>query len=154
MAKSASEASAIAERKVAIDEYCFVIMSFSGNPIIETYYNYGTKKAVIALGLKCVRVDEDIFNGTISDKIRDGIDSAAIVIADLTEDRPNCYFEAGYAIARNKPVIFQRLDAPGYQAKFEFDVKDYPHILYKEPRQLRESLKGKIKYLLNAAILD
>jgi nucleoside 2-deoxyribosyltransferase len=128
---------------------CFVIMSFSGNPILETYYDEAVKPIVEEFNLNCVRVDQEHFNGEISKRIRRNIETSRLVIVDLTEDRPNCYFEAGYAIAKSIPVIFQRLDAPKYEPIFHFDVKDYKHILYGTAKDLREKLKASIDALLN-----
>lgn len=53
-----------------------------------------------------IRIDkehplEDIV-GTIKKEIR----RAHFVIADLTDERPSCYFEAGYAEALGRPVIY------------------------------------------------
>ena len=127
-------------RSTNVPEIVFVIMSFSGNPIIKSYYDEAILPTIQKYGLKCVRVDEEAFTGEISKRIIDNIKRARIVLVDLTEDRPNCYFEAGYALALNKPVIFQRLNAPHYEAKFEFDVKDFNHILYGTIAELREKL--------------
>ncbi len=44
------------------------------------------------------------------------IDECAFIIADITYDRPNCYVEIGYALARGKHVI-------GYMQKEYFDEK-------------------------------
>ncbi len=128
---------------------CFVIMSFSGNPILETYYEEAVKPIVADAGLECIRVDQEGFNGQISERIRTDIQCARLIIADLTEDRPNCYFEVGYAVAKGKPIIFQRLKAPLYESKLPFDVKDFPHIIYGTASDLRERLRKRITALLN-----
>ncbi len=128
------------------DGICFVIMSFSGNPILESYFEEAIKPVVEEFKLECVRVDQEEFTGKITDQIKQ---NSVIIIIDLTEDRPNCYFEAGYAVARSKSIIFQRLDAPKYEPVFHFDVKDYPHILYGTIADLRKKLKGRLKALLN-----
>ena len=91
---------------------CFVVMSFSGNAILETYFTEAVRPTLEKLGLECRRVDQESFTGRISDRIRDGIASSTVVLVDFTEDRPNCYFEAGYAEALGKPIVYQRLDAP------------------------------------------
>lgn len=130
-------------------DFCFVIMSFSGNPILETYYAEAIKPTVEGFGLDCVRVDQEHFNGEISLRIRQNIKRSKLVIVDLTEDRPNCYFEAGYAVAESKPIIFQRLDAPKYEPIFHFDVKDYKHILYTTAEDLRERLKDRLHAVLS-----
>ncbi len=123
---------------------CFIVMSFSGNPIIESYYNLGVKPIVEKHNYTCVRIDEIEFTDKITDKIFHYLENSDLIIVDLTEDRPNCYFELGYAVAKQRPFIIQRLDAPNYKAKFEFDVKDYPHIIYKTISDLQEKLDSKL----------
>lgn len=140
-------------------EFCFVIMSFSGDPVLESYYDEAIKPTINKLGLRCVRVDREIHQDRISDRIRDNIKGSAAVIVDLTEDKPNCYFEAGYAVALNeagnvvahdRPIIFQRLNAPPqYKPDIPFDLKDYPFILYTTVGNLRRELRKKLKALLN-----
>lgn len=140
-------------------EFCFVIMSFSGDPVLESYYEMGIKYTVEKLGLRCVRVDREVHKDRISERIRDNIKRSAAVIVDLTEDKPNCYFEAGYAVALNeaghgltpnRPIIFQRLNAPPqYKPDIPFDLKDYPFILYTTVGNLRRELRKKLKALLN-----
>ena len=130
-------------------DLCFVVMSLSGNDILESYYSEGVQKVVETFGLRCVRVDRQIFDGTITAQIRENIETARIVIIDTTEDRPNCYFEAGYAVAKNKNIIWQRLKAARYKKKkIEFDIQDYPHILYTSINDLRTRLHEKIEFYL------
>lgn len=130
-------------------EFCFVVMSFSGNPVLESYYEEAIKPTVEKLGHGCIRVDKEHYSDKISERIRANIEKSALVIIDLTEDRPNCYFEAGYAVALNKKIIFQRLHAPPkYEAVFHFDVHDYPFILYGTLMDLRKQLRDKLKALL------
>jgi hypothetical protein len=139
-------------------DFCFVIMSFSGDPVLESYYVEGIKRTVEKLGLRCVRVDREHYKDRVSERIRDNIRKSVAIIVDLTEDRPNCYFEAGYAVALNEagrseevkpPIIFQRLNAPPkYEPVIHFDVQDYPFILYTTVGNLRTQLREKLKALL------
>jgi hypothetical protein len=139
-------------------DFCFVIMSFSGDPVLESYYEEGIERTVKALGLGCVRVDREHHKDRVSERIRDNIRKSAAIIVDLTEDRPNCYFEAGYAVALNeagygeapdRPIIFQRLNAPPkYEPVIHFDLQDYPFILYTTVENLRRQLREKLKALL------
>lgn len=147
--KTAEEMAEVAQVDEGKGNFCFIVMSFSGNPILETYYEEAVKPTVEGFGLNCIRVDQEHFNGEISARIRRNIEKSRLVIVDLTEDRPNCYFEAGYAMAKSRPVIFQRLDAPKYEPIFHFDVKDYKHILYGTVRDLREKLKDRLNGLLS-----
>ena len=128
--------------------FCFVIMSFSSNPILESYYEEAVKPTLESFGLECVRVDQENFDGTIITQIRANIKNCRIMIADFTEDRPNCYFELGFGVALGKDIIFQRLNAPKYNPNIPFDVKDYPHILYTTIKDLREKLTAKLIFYM------
>lgn len=134
--------------RVAQDEICFVAMSYSKNPILESCFKLGVKPALRKVNLKCVRVDEEHFTQRIPDQIWEDVNRSRIMIVDLTEDSPNCYFEAGYALARGIPIIYQRLVAPGYEAHFPFHVRPYPHILYGDPLKLRKELGERLAFLL------
>jgi enoyl reductase-like protein len=123
-------------------------MSLSGDPVLETYYQEAVVRVVEEFGLECVRVDHEVFDGTITSRIRHNIDRARVIIVDTTQDRPNCYFEAGYAVAKNKNVIWQRLNAGPYADGIQFDVKDYPHILYTTAENLRARLRAKLAFYL------
>lgn len=71
------------------------------------------------------------------------------MIIDLTEDRPNCYFEAGYAVALDKKLSFSGCTRRrSMEAVFHFDVHDYPFILYGTLMDLRKQLRDKLKALL------
>jgi nucleoside 2-deoxyribosyltransferase len=56
--------------------------------------------------LTAVRADADIFGtGKIIDQVWRGINSAKVLIAELTTRNPNVFYELGLAHALNKPVI-------------------------------------------------
>lgn len=83
--------------------YCFVVMSYQ-----ERFTFYQKIKQVVAevTGFECIRADDLQLGGeSLRQKIHNAIDHAVFVIADVSEDRPNIYYEVGYAVARNKPVL-------------------------------------------------
>lgn len=64
--------------------------------------------------------------GSISNQIWEGINRASLIIAEITEDNANVWFEVGLAFAMNKQVImFSRNDR-----KLPFDVQHFRVILY------------------------
>ncbi len=121
-----------------VDErLCFVIMSFSGNPQLKDFYEKAIKPTVQRLGYRCLRVDEEQFNGSIRDRIVANIRAARFIIADLTEARPNCYYEVGIAHALGKEVIHITRDLKDVH----FDVGDFNFILYKDIDGLKRELR-------------
>jgi hypothetical protein len=112
------------------DETCFVIMPFA-----ESYsatYRQAIRPAVeeaaqrLGLPLRCVRGDEAAGPGSITRQIVEGIHAARVVIADLSGDNPNVFYELGIAhSAGNKTVRIAR-DVQ----KIPFDVHAYRVIPY------------------------
>ena len=83
---------------------CFVMQPFA-LPLGE-YFEKIFKPAVEKAGLTAVRADADIFGtGKIIDQVWRGINSAKVLIAELTTRNPNVFYELGLAHALNKPVI-------------------------------------------------
>ena len=57
-------------------------------------------------GSRPVRADADIFGtGKIIDQIWRGINSAKVLVAELTQRNPNVFYELGLAHALDKPVV-------------------------------------------------
>ncbi|MBG0860290.1 MAG: hypothetical protein IQL11_12365 [Bacteroidales bacterium] len=83
--------------------YCFVLMSYHEG---FTFFEKLRKIVAEVTGFECIRADD--LPGAGADlrlKIHSAIDNAVFVIGDVSEPRPNIYYELGYAIACNKPVI-------------------------------------------------
>lgn len=122
---------------------CFLAMSFSdarkpfGDIIIE---------AIKATGYNPIIVNrEDIASDqTINDRIIAGIRESKFCIADFTEQRNGIYFEAGFALGLNRPVIYV-CDNDDFAANSHFDLKPFQHILYRTGDELRQSLEAKIR---------
>jgi nucleoside 2-deoxyribosyltransferase len=68
------------------------------------------------------------------------IEDAEFVVVDLTNARPNVYYEAGYAQGLGKtPVYLARKGT-----EIPFDIKDYPVILYPYMRDLKTLLADRL----------
>lgn len=90
---------------VGADDTCFVVMPFA-NPI-GGYYASVYQPAIEKAKLKPDRADNDIYYGTgkIIDQIWNGINSARVLIAELTGRNANVLYELGMAHALHKPVV-------------------------------------------------
>jgi len=83
---------------------CFVMMPFTA-PLGE-YYLKIYEPAIRKAGLTPVRADDDIFGtGKIMDQIWSGLNSAKVIVAELTARNPNVFYELGIAHALQKPVV-------------------------------------------------
>ncbi len=94
------------ERTVKVDstDSCFVMMPFASP--IGGYYETVYKPAIEKAGLKPVRADNEIFGtGKIIDQVWSGINTAKVLVAELTSRNPNVFYELGLAHALQKPVV-------------------------------------------------
>lgn len=73
-----------------------------------------------------IRIDKEHPLEDIVGRIKTEIERANFVIADLTDERPSCYFEAGYAEALDRPTIYvaskESVSSPGTPTKIHFDI--------------------------------
>ncbi len=121
--------------------HAFVAMPFL--PELEDTFHYGILAPVRARGLLCERVDQAQFDGPIIQRIRDRIDSAQVVIADLSTANPNVYLEVGYAWGRGRPTILLVRDVN----ELRFDVASYRCLVYRSIRELETLLAKELERL-------
>lgn len=73
-----------------------------------------------------IRIDKEHPLEGLVGRIKKEIRDAAFIIADLTDERPSCYFEAGFAEAMPRPIIYiaskQSVLKPGTPTKIHFDI--------------------------------
>ncbi|MEY2932389.1 MAG: hypothetical protein RL033_3138, partial [Pseudomonadota bacterium] len=91
------------ERTTTPRYFCFVLMPFDSR--FNDTYQLGVKQASSEVGAYCERVDEQIFEERILDRIYNQIARADLIIADMTDRNPNVFYEVGYAHALGKPSI-------------------------------------------------
>ncbi|HAS82203.1 MAG TPA: hypothetical protein DCS43_05890 [Verrucomicrobia bacterium] len=83
---------------------CFVMQPFAAP--LGGYYDKIYKPAIEKAGLQAVRADAEIFaTGKIMDQVWRGINSAKVLVAELTSRNPNVFYELGLAHALKKPVV-------------------------------------------------
>lgn len=103
------------------------------------------KPTIQELNDECYRVD-DFFNvGSILNDIFKSIHSADYILADLTIQNPNVYYELGYAHAINKRVILITQDI----STLPFDLKHQRVILYDDSAAGAGKLKLDLKRFIN-----
>lgn len=120
----------------------FVIMKF-GDEILDSAYKASYKPAIRKFGLNCIRIDEIPDSGKISDQILEMIAESKYVIADLSGERPNCYYEAGFAHALGKEIILSIRDGESAH----FDLQGHRFIQWKTESDLKSKITKRLKAL-------
>lgn len=92
----------------------------------DDIYKLGIKPACENVDAYAERVDEQIFMGSITQRVYNQISKADVIVADMTGRNPNVFYEVGYAHALGKAVVLLAQDTKD----IPFDLKDYPHIVY------------------------
>jgi len=105
--------------------FAFVLMPFDAS--FEDTYKLGIKGAVSEFeDMIAERVDEQMYREGILERIYRQIEIADIIIADMTGQNPNVFYEVGYAHAKGKLCILLTSIA----ADIPFDLKHRRHIVY------------------------
>jgi hypothetical protein len=121
--------------------FIFVAMPFAEE--MDDAFHYGIQGAVNAAGFLCERADLSSFTGDVMEWVKKRISNASFVIADLTTANPNVYLEVGYAWGCNKPTILIIKNT----SDLKFDVKTQRCLVYKNIKDLEDSLSRELKQL-------
>lgn len=119
-------------------DFCFVAQPFDHGKFDQRYQDI-IKPAIESFGLFSYRVDEDFDVEIPINAIESKIPLASVVVAEITTDNPNVWFELGYALALAKPVVL--LCSNERKTAFPFDVRHRSIITYNT-----DSLKGFEEY--------
>ncbi|MDR3372977.1 MAG: hypothetical protein P4L98_04535 [Ancalomicrobiaceae bacterium] len=127
-----------------LSSQAFVAMWFDAS--MTDAYDNGLKPGIEDAGYSAVRIDAVAHNNKIDDAIIAEIRRSRFLVADFSHGeggpRGGVYYEAGFAHGLNIPVIFTcRQDMID---KVHFDTRQYNHITWKEPAELRQKLANRI----------
>ena len=124
----------------------FVAMWF--DPLLKFIYDEGFSLGIKDTGFNPVRIDieKEDYIDKLDDLIIAEIRSSRAVVADFTQGkegaRGSVYYEAGFAYGLGIPVFYTcREDCVD---KLHFDTRQYSHIVWNEPEELREQLRNRI----------
>ena len=125
-------------------EQVFVAMSFSHG--MTSAYEKGIQTGIKSAGYVPIRVDRTEHVNRIDDEIVAQIRRSAFVVADFTEQKSGVYFEAGFALGLNLPVIWTcRDDDIG---NLHFDVRQYNCIDWSDEADLARRLQLRIEAIV------
>ena len=122
----------VASSDVTISEYrvsthprsAFVVMQF-GVPYDQLYADV-IRPVVAGCGFDVIRADDDFGPGLIIADVVRRIQEAEVIIADITPENQNVFYEVGYAHALGKPTIL--LAEKG--KRLPFDVSGFRTLFY------------------------
>jgi hypothetical protein len=124
--------------------YVFVLMPLATD--FDDIYRFGIKGAADDVGAYADRVDEQIFQEGILERIFNQIAKADVVVADMTGRNPNVFYEVGYAHALGKMVLLLTQNADD----IPFDLKHRQHIVYAgKIDTLRKQLAAQLRWAIN-----
>lgn len=137
--KAASDRAPTVKRNTA-----FVIMPIDpSKPELEDVL-VAIKEVCSTFAVKAYRADEIEHQDRITNVILDEIRDCDVLIADLSHERPNVYYEIGYAHALNKkPILYRR---QGTRLHFDLAVHNVPE--YRNVTELRELLRKRLEAIL------
>lgn len=140
----------------------FVAMWF--NEEMTAAYESGIAPAIADAGYRPFRIDRKEHNNKIDDEIIAEIRRSRFLVADFTcgiatageeeiaISRGGVYYEAGFAQGLNMPVIWMcREDHINH---VHFDTRQFNHITWKSPDDLRERLTNRINAVLGDGPLN
>jgi hypothetical protein len=145
------------------DRIGFVVMQI-GNDELDALYSTAIAPAIEATGLKARRVDRHNEGGLLKSEIVRFIDNATVIVADLTNERPNVYLEVGYAMGLDRfrnLILSVREDhfpqSPNYRRdgpRIHFDLAGYDILSWRtsDLASFRTELERRIRRRL--ALLD
>ena len=126
--------------------FVFVLMPFDSN--FSDIYKFGIKGAAEDVGAYAERVDEQIFNEGILDRIFNQISKSDVVVADMTGRNPNVFYEVGYAHALGKTTLLLTQNVND----IPFDLKHRQHIVYGgRIETLRKDLAEHLRWAIEAS---
>jgi nucleoside 2-deoxyribosyltransferase len=130
-----------------------VLMPFAKN--LNARYEVAIKSAVCDAGMRAERVDKQSFHRQgITEKIIQQIQDADIIVADMSTNNPNVFYEVGYAHAKDKLCILLTDDP----RKIPFDLTNKRHVVFSTRKDLKtkllmelEALKVELELLFDKA---
>ena len=110
---------------MSVERTCFVVMPF--RPELNFFFLYMQKHLNEKHGLNVRRGDTSILTKALMDKIETEIQTADLIIGDVSHANPNVFFELGLARANRKPIIFLTQEEP---ERTPVDIRQFEFIRY------------------------
>lgn len=125
----------------------FIVMQFEDK--FDKLYTEVIKPTCEQFDIECIRADDIYSCGLILDDISRSISEAYIIIADITPDNPNVFYEVGYAHGIQKPVI---LLCNRERSKLPFDISGMRTLFYNDSIGGKRTVEEKLRKHLGSIL--
>ena len=122
----------------------FVVMQFT-SPFNELYDEV-IDPVCHSVGIKAYRASDIYRPGVILQDITQGLTESNLVIAEITPENANVFYELGYAHALKKPVILLAERGTG----LPFDISGYRVVVYDDAIRGKSSLESDLRRHLSS----
>ncbi len=133
-------------RKITQESKAFVAMSFDRE--LDIVYEKGFQAGILKAGYEPFRIDEKEHTDKIDDQIIAELKTSAFVVADFTKHRGGVYFEAGFGLGMNLPVIWTCNNND--KGNLHFDIRQYNMIFWDENKY--EELALRLQHRIEAIV--
>lgn len=146
-ALNTSETEAPSGQSISTLATAFTVMPF-GPPQLQWVYEKTLRPTLEKCKVQCVRGDDMFGSEAIMEDVLAGIDDADLIVADLTGQNANVFYEVGIAHAKDKPVLLmtQSLD------DVPFDLRHRRILVYEYSppgvEELAEKLEKHVRAML------
>jgi len=124
---------------------CFVVMQFTEE--YNALFSEVIRPTCEEFGYTVVRADEFYNSGLIIDDITRSIRECAVVIADITPNNLNVYYEVGFAHGIGKPTI---LLSDRKREKLPFDISGFRTLFYDNTIGGKTAVEARLRKHLEA----
>jgi hypothetical protein len=125
----------------------FIVMQFSKE--YNELYEDVLRPVAENYGFECVRADEFYTSTPILKDIIESIVQSSAVIAEITPDNPNVFYEIGYSHAIGKPTI---LLCDRKREKLPFDLSSFRTLFYENTIAGKKKVEDSLKKYLQSII--
>jgi hypothetical protein len=115
---------------------------------LEPLWQNGLEPAIVEAGYEAKRIDKHPHNNRIDDEIIAMIRRSRFVVCDLTGNRQGVYFESGFAMGLNLPVIWTCEKSKLHRV--HFDNRQYNFVLWASDQF--EQFRDELHYRIEATI--
>lgn len=134
-------------RVLTQEPVCFVVMQFTEE--YNALYAEVIRPTCEQFGYKVVRADDFYTAGLIMEDITRSIRECTVVIADVTPNNPNVFYEVGFAHGIGKPTI---LLSDRKREKLPFDISGFRTLFYDNTIGGKTAVEERLRRHLGAIV--